>query len=93
MRNFCKNKECPTSEEILAFVEGRRRRVTDGGIEYHVSVCEFCLAEVELYRLYPPIDEKVEAEKIPAPLMELAEALLKKKRDLTPLYRLIDRSA
>ena len=90
MGNFGKNKECPTSHEILAFVEGRRRRAVDAGIAFHASVCEFCMAEVELYRMYPPMEEKIAPEHIPPPLMELAEALLRKERDLTPLYRLLD---
>ncbi len=90
MGNFCKNKDCPTSQELLAFVGGTGDQGTDGVIGYHLSICEFCLSEVEFYRFYPPVDEKVTAERIPAPLLELAEALLHKDRDLTPLYRLID---
>ncbi len=91
MGNFRKNKDCPTSQEILALVGGAANRGFDGVIAYHLSVCEFCLSELEFYRSYPPLDEKVTAERIPAPLLELAEALLRRDHDLTPLYRLIDR--
>jgi len=59
-------------------------------IRDHLIECEFCAAEVEFYRLYPPLEETVVAEKMPRPLFELAHALLQKERDLTPLYRLIE---
>ncbi len=91
MGNFCKNKDCPTSHEILAFVDGTGNGGMDRVVGYHLSLCEFCLAEVEFYRFYPPIEEKVTADTIPAPLLELADALLRRAHDLTPLYRLIDK--
>lgn len=43
----------------------------------HVAACEFCAAEVEFYSHYPQADGPVEPSEIPAPLYELAEALLK----------------
>ncbi len=91
MGNFRKNKDCPTSQEILALVGGAAKRGFDGAVAYHLSVCEFCLSELEFYRSYPPLEEKVAAERIPTPLLELAEALLRRDQDLSPLYRLIDR--
>jgi hypothetical protein len=62
-------------------------------LENHLSLCDFCRAETELYKLYySPVDDEVTAGRIPQPLLELAESLLHKKNDLTPLYNLIERN-
>ena len=89
MKSFCKGQECPTSEELVAFSEYRDGSYTLK-LEEHLSVCDFCAAEADLYRHYPPVEEQVPVAKMPRPLFELAEALLKKDNDLSPLYRLID---
>ncbi len=93
MTKFCKNEECPTSEELLAFQIGDMP-VSDGYVvRRHLSQCEFCSAEVEFYENYPPTaehDEPVEADSIPTPLYELAEALLIKQRDDAFFDRLLD---
>lgn len=90
MSSFCKNEDCPPSEVLLAFQNGEIE-VKDGtAIRKHLGACEFCAAEVEFYAHYPQAeDEPPAAEEIPRPLYELAEALLSKKEDLTPLYRMI----
>lgn len=81
MSNFCKNEDCPASEELLAFQVGDMS-VSDGsGIRRHLAVCEFCAAEVEFYTNYPQAEERVELAQMPQPLFELAEALFNKKRD------------
>jgi hypothetical protein len=78
---FCKSEDCPTSNELLEFqngdLAGRRR----SEVRSHLELCEFCSAEVDLYSHYPQEDvgeERVELAGIPAPLFQLAEALLKK---------------
>ena len=75
---------------LLAFQNGEIELRDGAAIRRHLCVCEFCAAEVEFYSHYPPAEETAEAEEIPPPLYELAEALLSKKDDVTPLYRLID---
>jgi hypothetical protein len=81
MTEFCKNEDCPASDELLAFQVGDMS-VSDGAwIRRHLAVCEFCSAEVEFYTNYPQAEEKVEAAEMPRPLFELAEALLNKKKD------------
>ena len=60
-------------------------------LSVHLSICEFCAAEVDLYSRFPPAPEAVEPATIPQPLFDLADALLHKKRDMTPLYRLVER--
>lgn len=88
MESFCKTEDCPPSEKLAAWRGGD---VSDEDILRHLSACEFCAAELEFYRRYPPRDEKIEPENIPEALFELADALLHKKRDLVELYKLARR--
>ena len=81
MSTFCKNEDCPASEELLAFQVGDMPVHEGAGIRRHLAVCEFCAAEVEFYTNYPQANDNVEADEIPRPLFELAEALLNKKQD------------
>ena len=80
MIDFCKNENCPSSNELLEFQIGeltQNRRVEIGR---HLGNCEFCSAEVAFYSHYPQEEslfETVEDNAIPTPLFELAEALLK----------------
>jgi len=88
--SFCKRGDCPASDRILAFQTGSVEVAISARIRDHLRDCEFCAAEVEFYRYYPPACETVVVEKMPQPLFELANALLRNKRDLSPLYRLIE---
>ena len=89
MGSFCKTEDCPASDILVAFQCGETDIAKNVDIGRHLMECEFCAMEVEFYELYPPVEEKVTFSTIPAPLFQLAEALLHKKRDLTPLYTLI----
>lgn len=79
--NFCKNEDCPSSQELLDFQIGELDREQGVDVRIHMSSCEFCSAEVEFYSVYPQLQEEVfiKPETIPAPLFELAEALLKNR--------------
>lgn len=80
MTAFCKNEDCPSSNELLAYENGDLSRTRTHEITGHLTVCEFCEAEAELYSRYPQfelIPEVTTPVEIPAPLFELAEALLK----------------
>ena len=81
MINFCKNEDCPSSNELLEFQNGDLPRPRASEIGRHLGTCEFCEAEVEFYSNYPQgkDEARVEAAAIPAPLFELAEALLKNR--------------
>lgn len=93
MASFCKNEDCPPSQLLLAFQNGEIEVKDSSAIRRHLCVCEFCAAEVEFYSHYPQAEEEaVEPDKIPPPLYELAEALLGKKEDLAPFYKLINES-
>lgn len=88
MESFYKTDECPPSERLAALRDSQ----PDGDeVRDHLAACEFCSAELEFYRLYPPREEMVEPARIPEPLFELADALMHKRRDLTELYKLVGR--
>ncbi len=77
---FCKNEDCPASSELLLFQNGDLGRDRLSSISQHLAACEFCSAEVEFYSHYPQAEGHVEATEIPAPLFQLAEALLKNRQ-------------
>ena len=80
MAAFSKSLECPTSEQLLAFHLGQCGDDRHSEINAHVSSCDFCGAELDLYRHFPSAqDEAVQREDIPVHLYELAEALLKNR--------------
>jgi hypothetical protein len=92
MGSFCKKEDCPTSDELLSLrIEGERS-FGAAEIRSHLSVCDFCAAELDFYRWYEPVNEVVQPGKMPRPLFELAEAILRRGSDPTPLYKLIDNS-
>lgn len=78
---FCKNEGCPSSTELLAYQNGDLAKSRAREIGRHLGGCEFCDAEVEFYSNYPQaaVEETTETAEIPAPLFELAEALLKNR--------------
>ncbi|CAN5648222.1 hypothetical protein BH24ACI3_BH24ACI3_04450 [soil metagenome] len=96
MATFCKNEDCPTSQELLAFELGDIPVADSRPIRAHLAVCEFCAAEIEFYEHYPPREdftEAIEYPAMPAPLQELAEALIGKKngsREMDELFRGMD---
>ena len=81
MINFCKNEDCPSSNELLDFQNGDFVRTRSSEISRHLSTCDFCEAEVEFYSSYPQAQDDIREEpaEIPAALFELAEALLKNR--------------
>ena len=79
--HFCKSEDCPSSTDLLEFQKNDLPLTRNIEIRGHLASCEFCSAEVEFYSHYPQEEdaaEPVEPAGIPAPLFELAEALLKK---------------
>lgn len=85
MESFQKTHECPASVDLAALIDPRK---DNDEIRRHLSQCEFCSAELAFYRRHPPREEKVEPANIPEPLLELADALLHKRKDLSELYKL-----
>ncbi len=90
MITFCKDVNCPSSQELLAFQYGETPSKEQKKIEKHLTVCEFCTSEVEFYAHYPQSEEAIAKVEIPLPLLELAEALLgNKHKDFSTLNRLL----
>jgi hypothetical protein len=81
MANFRKNSECPSSQELLRFQKSESSRGCRK-IKKHITECEFCAAELGFYARFPQSEETSFIQppsEIPAPLYELAEAILSKK--------------
>lgn len=92
MSGFYKNEDCPTSHDLQAFQSGEPDLANGREIRRHLTRCEFCSAEFEFYSHYPQADpstEHAEPAAIPAPLFQLAEALLKNRHDATSLNSLL----
>ncbi len=84
MITFCKSASCPSSEDLLSFESGGVSAKKSKEICAHLTDCEFCAAEVELYAHYPQSEEETSTAatakvEIPLPLYELAKALLDNK--------------
>jgi hypothetical protein len=90
MITFCKNAKCPPSENLLDFINGKLSVRDTEKIGKHLSVCEFCSSEIELYEHCPQNDEIVADAEIPLPLYQLAEALLgNRQKDFRLLNNLL----
>ncbi|NNE98275.1 MAG: hypothetical protein HKN25_04560 [Pyrinomonadaceae bacterium] len=79
MPEFCKNSDCPSSEDLLNFQKGKSPAASSERIHEHNRTCDFCSAEVEFYSHFQFPDEKISETEIPSPLYELAESLLNNK--------------
>lgn len=90
MVTFCKSRNCPSSQDLLAFQYGNVSRRDREKIDAHLSNCEFCFSELEFYAHYPQSEEPVAKVEIPLPLFELAKALLSdKNQDFLILNKLL----
>jgi len=79
MSNFRKEITCPSSWELVDLLNGEVAGDVGLRIAVHLAECEFCAAELEFYRAYPPNGSVGAAPPMPAPLLELAEALIAKE--------------
>lgn len=57
MKSFAKQSYCPTSHEILGYVEGSISLLTRQRVEEHASLCDFCGAELQLFANCTPVEE------------------------------------
>ena len=76
MVNFRKEKHCPSSYELAHASEGEIDGSAGLRLATHLAACDFCAAELDFYRHFPPDGLNLTAAEIPQPLRELAEALL-----------------
>lgn len=79
MPSFRKEITCPSSWELVDLLNTEVSGEYGLRMAVHLAECEFCAAELEFYRAYPPHDSDATAPPIPAPLLELAEALIAKE--------------
>jgi hypothetical protein len=80
MNAFLKREDCPSSFDLVAFQKAELSLTRGLDVRRHLESCDFCDAEVDFYEHYPLVEFRAEAAPaIPAPLYELAEALLKGK--------------
>jgi hypothetical protein len=81
MKGFFKNENCPASQEIVDLQTGRLGTKRSREVRFHLSSCDFCEAEADLYEHFPVTQDEPPAEPsaIPTPLLELAEALFKNR--------------
>lgn len=90
MINFCKNASCPSSTELLTFQKGEFSNKDSEIIRTHLTDCEFCAAETAFYARFPQAEEECAETNIPAPLFQLAEALLgSREKNFTLLQKLL----
>ena len=79
MSHFRKEKDCPSSYELADSVVGQISGDQALRIASHLHSCDFCAAEIEFYKHYPPVMFSVEPQPIPDPLFELAQSTLTKE--------------
>ena len=79
MSDFRKKKDCPTSFELADSVASRLSGDRALRIAGHLGSCDFCAAEIEFYRHYPPAALPETPGPIPDPLFELAHSMLTKE--------------
>ncbi|MGI8468322.1 MAG: hypothetical protein ACR2N3_07705 [Pyrinomonadaceae bacterium] len=91
MINFRKNVNCPPSQDLLAFQKGETQAAENAVIQKHLSKCEFCAAEIELYAHFPQAAEDCAETEIPPALYELAEAILNnRQKNFSLLNKLLE---
>jgi hypothetical protein len=79
MSNFRKEKDCPSSFQLVEVLNSEINGQDGLWIASHLATCEFCAAELEFYKHYPPGNVDVAVPPMPRPLLELAEALIAKE--------------
>lgn len=90
MITFCKNANCPASQDLLAFQKGETTEKENNAIGGHLKSCEFCAAEIEFYAQFPQDSETIASVEIPLPLFQLAEALLNNRhKEVSLLNKLL----
>ena len=80
MSKFRKEKDCPSSFLLADSLHAEIGGEEGLRVAQHLASCEFCAAELEFYKLYPPDGDVVQAPPMPRPLLELAEALIGKEK-------------
>lgn len=52
---FCKQRTCPSTEALLSYISNDALSPEEGAeITRHLSTCDFCGAELQLLKRFPP---------------------------------------
>lgn len=89
IREFCKTARCPTSEMLLRY---RRRYVSITerlSTEKHLRECDFCSAELELFKRHQVEVEEPRVAEMPSNLRRLAENFMGKTRELSQIALIV----
>jgi hypothetical protein len=66
MKSFSKHPSCPTSEEILSYVNGSISRLIRPTVERHARRCDFCGGEMQLLAKYKSSKKRYAPAPVPA---------------------------
>jgi len=80
MSGFAKTRGCPASHELADYAAGVISNGNGHHISDHLSRCEFCDLEAELYARFEPLAEPVRTPPIPKALMQLARSIFRRNR-------------
>lgn len=74
---FCKQKACPSTETLLSYQAGVGLTSKEReSVMAHLTMCDFCGAELQLLVKHPPCDEPWTAAEMPLHLRLLANSIL-----------------
>jgi hypothetical protein len=83
---FRKTASCPSSDTLLAFSSQKLSPESSTLVKYHLTVCEFCGAEIPLLARHTRIQKgEDKAPEIPMDLRILAESILCGRSKLSTL--------
>jgi hypothetical protein len=51
---FCKQRTCPSTEALLSYINDALSLEEGAEITRHLSTCDFCGAELQLLKRFPP---------------------------------------
>jgi hypothetical protein len=73
---FNKKVGCPSSQDLLDYVQACRATAHSLRIEAHLANCDFCNAELQLLNRYQNTQDEYSFAEMPLQLRGLAERLL-----------------
>lgn len=80
--DFRKQRECPASDDLLAYARRSLPSLKRQSVRMHLSKCDFCGAELQLLSSHPPVEEAPHAPaRVPLSLLLLAGRSLPRRHD------------
>ncbi len=76
-KDFCKDVNCPSSEELFNFQAGQLNSSKVEELKNHISECDFCASEISLYTKLKRLEaSRKKIAPMPLALFALAKAIL-----------------